>query len=64
MSSVTVAEAGRKGARHRWADHAPVRPYLGDLSNETRKRILTFIEAERRAQEREHAASSTTPEAA
>jgi hypothetical protein len=55
---VTVAEAGRKGAQNRWRDHAPVRPYLGDLPNATRKRIAAFIEAERRAVERERGAAA------
>lgn len=44
---LTVAEAGREGARRRWADHAPVRPYIGDLPNHQRKLIMAAIEAER-----------------
>ncbi len=48
MSGTTVNEAGRKGALKRWKDHPTVRPYVGDLPPEVRRRIRDLIEEERR----------------
>ena len=51
--TITVNEAGRLGAAKRWADNVPVRQNLSGLSNERKAAVVTFIEAQRKAQERE-----------
>ena len=50
---MTVSEAGRLGGLHRWRNHVPTRLHIGDLDSKRREIVLAFIEAERKAQERE-----------
>jgi hypothetical protein len=51
MAAMSTAEAGRIGSRRRWGP--PRRHNIGDLDPERRDRVAAFIEAERRAQDRE-----------
>jgi hypothetical protein len=51
--SIDVVEAGRKGARARWGP--PRRHNTADLDPVRRERVDAYIEAERRAQQREQA---------
>jgi hypothetical protein len=54
--TVTVSEAGQRGARKRWG---PTRRHnIADLDPVRRERVEAFIALERRAQEREKAAAA------
>jgi hypothetical protein len=44
---ITVQDAGRRGARKRWAATVPVRPYIGDLPEHQRRLVMAAIQAER-----------------